>query len=216
MRNLIIVCEDSFGLDVKEIVRSINQYWKESHWGTPYKIIGYLGPVHIQNMDVNKQFPYLGSIEKWQPSKDELYAMGIRDPLHKKQAVETLKEKGARFETLWAPWVMAHLDFQFPEGCIIAAQSIMDSAKIGNFVTLYHCMVGFDAVVEDYSSVMAYANITTAHVGKYAQISNNAVIIGKTINNDAVVMPNSVVVKDVKAGITVAGNPARRVNTSKG
>ena len=167
----------------------------------------------MQNRDINMLSPYLGSIDEWQPSEDEIYALGIREPHHKKQAVEMLKAKGAKFETLWAPWVMAHLDFQFPEGCIIAAQSIMDSARIGNFVTLFNSMIGFDAIVEDYSSIMSYSNITTAHIGKRVYIEDNAVVIGKTINDDAVVKANSVVGKEVKAGTTVSGNPARKIKT---
>lgn len=215
MKDIIIACEDSFGLDVKNIVLVINNHWEKNGWGTPYRIKGYIGNNISDNLK-NLLSPYLGSIEEWSPAEDEYFAMGIIEPHSKKNAIEKMKAKGAQFETLWAPWVMAHLDFKFPEGCIVAAQSIMDSARIGNFVTLYHSMVGFDAIVGDYSSVMAYANITTSQVGNCVLIEDNSVVIGKTINNDAVVRPNSVVVKEVKAGTIVSGNPARKVKQMKG
>ncbi len=209
MKELIIVADDSFGLDIKKIILSINEYWEAQKWGIPYHIKGYILP---RNSELcHSLHPVLGCIEDWIPGEQEYYVMGIVNPQRKQKAVIRLKDKGAVFETLWAPWVMAHLDMKFPEGCIIAAQSIMDSARIGKFVTLFHSMVAFDAVVEDYASVMAYANITTAHIGEGAFIGDNSVVIGKTIQENAVVMPNSVVVKDVKAGTTVIGNPARRI-----
>ncbi len=209
MKNLIIVADGSFGLDIKKIILAINESLNKKGQTDPYKIKGFL--VTEENEGTQNLQPLLGTIEDWHPAENEYIVMGILNPQKKEQAVRQLKDKGARFETIRAPWVMAHLDMQFPEGCVIAAQSIMDSARIGKFVTLFHSMVGFDAVVEDYASVMAYANITTAHIGEGAFIGDNTVVIGKTIHENAVVMPNSVVVKDVKAGTTVAGNPARRV-----
>ncbi len=211
MKDLIIACEDSFGLDVKRIILAINSYWEKSGWGTPYRIKGYIGKNNLSDNLKNLMSPYLGNIEEWTPAKDEYFVMGIVEPHNKKHAVEWMKAKGAQFETLRAPWVLAHLDFKFPEGCIIAAQSVMDSAQIGSFVTLYHSMVGFDAIVGDYSSVMVYANITTSHLGECVLIEDNGVVIEKRINNDAIVRANSVVVREVKAGTTVSGNPAKRI-----
>ena len=216
MKDIIIVCEDSFGLDVKRIVLAINRHWENSGWGTPYRIKGYIGKNNISDSLKSLMSPYLGSIEEWTPPEDEYCVMGIIEPHSKKKTVEEMKVKGAQFETLWAPWVMANLNFKFPEGCIIAAQSIMDSAQIGSFVTLFHSMVGFDAMVGDYSSVMAYANIATSHVGNCVLIEDNGVVIGKTINNDVVVKANSVVVREAKAGTIVSGNPARKLKPIKG
>lgn len=215
MKDLIIACENSFGLDVKRIILAINLHWEKCGWGTPYRIKGYIGKNNLSDNLKNLMSPYLGNIEEWTPAKDEYFVMGIIEPHSKKKAVEWMKARGAQFETLWAPWVMVHTDFKFPEGCIIAAQSIMDSAQIGCFVTLYHSMVGFDAIVGDYSSVMVYANITTSHIGECVLIEDNGVVIGKRINNDAVVKANSVVVREVKAGIVVSGNPAKRITLLK-
>ncbi len=211
MKDIVIVCEDSFGLDVKMIILKINAYWEEQKWGTPYRIKDFLKFRPMDEDLTRLMTPDLGYMEDWDPMPEERFAMGIVNPQHKKQAAGLMKEKGAVFETLWAPWVIASLDFQFPEGCIIAAQSVMDSAKIGRFATLFHSMIGFDAIVGDYSSIMAFANITTSHIGECAFIGNNSVVINKDIGEEATVMPNSVVVKKVKAGMTAFGNPARKV-----
>ena len=214
MRDLIIVCEDFFGLDVKNIAMSMNDYGRSAGMGDFYHIKGFIVPKDARKDVQERLQPILGTIEDWNLVEDVCFAMGIVQPQNKQSAVEHLKSKGARFVTLWAPWVMAHLDMKFPEGCIIAAQSIMDSAKIGKFVTLFYSMVGFDANVEAFSSVMAFSNITTSHVGERAFIGDNTVVIGSSIGDDAVVMPGSVVVKNVKPGQTVFGNPAKRIKKS--
>ncbi len=211
MKKIVIICEDSFGLDIKMLIQRINAFREEQGQDAPYRIVGFLRYQPVDEELSHLLTPDLGSVEEWVPGSDECYAMGIVDPLHKKRAVELLKAKGAVFETLRAPWVIASLDFQFPEGCIAAAQSVMNSARIGSFATLFHTMIGFDAVVEEYSSVMGFANITSSHIEKCALVGDNSVVINRTVGEAATVMPNSVVVKNVKAGTTVFGNPASRV-----
>lgn len=215
MRNLIIVCNDSFGLDVKKLVIEINKNRKENYSGELYRIKGFLGTDGISDDLKILCSPYLGSVSEYYPEEEDCFAISIVSPKKKREIVDLLKSRKAHFETLRAPWVMAHLDFVFPEGCIIGAQSIMDSAIIGAFTTLYHSMIGFDATVEEYSSIMAYANITTSHIGKNVLIGENSVIMRAQIGDGAVILPNSVVVKNVKPETIVGGNPARRLREGK-
>lgn len=210
MRDLIIVCEDSFGLDVRMIVEHINDYYVKMGWGLPYHLKGYLcpkGTVLKQNPD---SLPIIGSLEDWKPGDEERYAMGIVNPEHKMAAVQALKSKGAIFETLWAPWVLTPLTMHFGEGCIIAAQSIKINAKIGNFVTLYESMVA-DATIGDYCSIMAYSNTTNSIIGELTYIANNAAtMLNVPIGDHCQIMNNSIVVKKLKPNTKVFGIPAKK------
>lgn len=216
MNDLIIVCEDSFGLDVKQIVLAINARYNVNNKVPLFKIKGFIVP-KAKSDELNKMLdPYLGTIEAWRPGQSEIYAMGIVDPGRKERYAELLKNRGAEFAVLRAPWALAHLDMEFSEGCIIAAHSIMDSAQIGRFATLHNSMIGFDASVGDYSSVMAFSNITTANIKDGVYIGpNSAIMSGVTVHEGARVLPGSVVVRDVKPGQTVSGIPARRVKEPK-
>ena len=207
MKDLIIVCEDMFGMDVRMIVETYNRFNEPL-----YRFKGFIGPEDMPMEYRERLTPFLGTVEQWQPDPDECYAMGIVEPARKEKYVVSMKENGARFVTVRAPWGSIPDDMQFGEGCIIAAYSILTSAQIGNFVTLFDSMVGYDAVVGDYASIMGYSNITTAHIEEGAYIGANcAVMSHKTVGRRAKIMAGSIVVNNVKPGTAVAGVPARRI-----
>ncbi len=211
MKKLIIICDSNFALDVKLIVDSIQEYWQEQNWKLPYTFHGYVCADYAKLKLNDKVLPILGTAEEWSPQQDETFAMAIVDPTKKKYYVELLKEKGAHFEVLWAPWVLAPLTMKFEEGCIIAAHSIKEGAKIGPFVTMFHCMLGA-ATIGEYSSIMAFSNITTATLGSQIYVAPNSFVFERiNISNNTTIGANSVVVKDIKASGYVSGIPARRV-----
>ena len=211
MVDLIIVCEDSFGMDVRMIAEAINDHLAAIGQEKAFRITGYLCPKGVALKQNSDRLPILGTIEEWTPKPNERFAMGIVSPGSKELAAVSLKNRGAQFVALWAPWVLAPPTVQFGEGSIIAAYSIGADAQIGKFVTLYNSMVA-NSVIGEYSSVMAYSNTTSAEIGKKTYVGDNAAImIGVTVGEGAHICQNSVVVKNVKAGTKVSGIPAKKV-----
>ncbi len=209
MKNYIIVCEDLFGLNIKRIIDEANTFWNRQGQPDRYSILGYMTPdgrpLHIRSMT------FLGGIKDCNSMPDAEFVMGIVNPQHKEEAVLYMKERNARFATIRAPWVLAPPKMTFPEGCIIAAVTIKEFARIGKFVTLYYSMLG-PAHVGDYSSIMAYTNLTTAKLGQRVCTGPNSVIMEDVqVGDDAIVYPNSVVVKTVKPNTRVLGVPARKI-----
>ena len=216
-KKLLIICEDLFALDIKMIVDSIEKYWKEMNWILPYHFYGYVCTQQSETKLSRILSPIVGTAETFYPKPNETFAMGIVNPQNKKKYAEIFKERGASFETLWAPWVLAPLSMSFGEGSIIAADSIIKSATIKSFVTLYHSMIGYRSVIDDYASVMGYANTTSAHIGEGAYIgANSAIMEDLYVGENAYVSPGSMVVRNVKSEIKVMGLPARRIKEEYG
>ena len=208
MQDLVIVCENSFGLDVQFIVEAINSSKTRNGKDPIYNIKGFICPEAAFESCGIKLTSILGSIENWQ-TKEDVYAMGIVDPRHKEKAAQILKSKGAKFVSLWAPWVLAN-PMPHGEGCIIAAHSIKDNAIIHDFVTLFYSMIS-TAEIGSYSSVMAYSNVTNAKLAEYCYLEDNtAIMYNLSVVMDTHVLPNSIIINNVKKPGTLFGIPARK------
>jgi sugar O-acyltransferase (sialic acid O-acetyltransferase NeuD family) len=88
---------------------------------------------------------------------------------------------------------------------------------IGVYINIC-AMIGHDCILEDWCSVQPNANLSGCKIGKYAYIGMGANIVAakkgepmRTIGEGAIVGAGAVVTKDVPAGETWVGNPARRI-----
>lgn len=207
--NVIIVCEDSYGLNVYTIIEAINAA-ALTRGTLKYNVIGFLN----DNIDTMSKFelpaPLLGAVSGWDCRVEATYVLAIRIPEHKRCAAETLKAKGAVFETIIAPWVQKSPVFKHGEGCIIANYNFKYKSKFGNFVIMDTCMCE-SVEIGDYSTLCPFVNITTATIGERVYIGSHAAIIsGRKIGNGVTIYPGSIVMSNLKDGSVVAGVPASR------
>jgi acetyltransferase-like isoleucine patch superfamily enzyme len=84
---------------------------------------------------------------------------------------------------------------------------------VGNFV-FSQSYITHDCVVGPFSTISGGACLTGGtKVGERVFVGSNATIIpGRTIGDDAFISAGSVVIRNVKPGTKVFGNPARRVD----
>ena len=211
MYDLVVVCEDMFGLDVLAITKFILDDCKRKGTEPEFRVKGVICPEQMRHPVDSVRHAYLGTLEDCRPSPEERYVLGIKYPDHKKMAADELRSRGAQFTSLWAPWVLGSKDeLSFGEGCIIAAHSIKEDAVVGSFVTIFNSMVS-DGCIGDYSTLMTYANVTNARIGREVLVENNALIMTDlSVGDGAVVGPGSMVIKDVKPGTSVFGVPAKK------
>lgn len=205
-QDIIIVCEDTYGLDVFMIIQAINAGVSE----IKYNVTGFLNNAPDSWSDITPPAPLLGNVSDWNCETGTSFVIAVRDPAHKKASVETLKAKGAVFETIIAPWVQHPSEFTHGEGCIIANYNFKRNSRFGDFVIMDTCMCE-SVEIGDYSTLCPFVNITTASVGSGVYIgTHSAVISGRKISDNAVLYPGSIVLNNIRPEMTVAGVPAAR------
>lgn len=207
MKDIIIIGAGGYGREIYCLIKRINAVIPT------WNVKGFLDDnIHaLDGKNCDRQI--IGKICEWEPAEDEFFAMGIASPCIKEKVSTLLKAKGAKFPVLISPTAIVHNDFAFGEGCIISGHSIVgDNAHVGNFVHISSSMIGQDAVIGDYSTTTGYANVTTAKLGRRVFVGSHAVILNDMkIGDDAFICAGSIVVRNVKAGMKVFGNPARKL-----
>lgn len=101
------------------------------------------------------------------------------------------------------------------KGCILCSHVVIScDIKIGNFVTFqpFTC-IGHDVCIGDYCHLNTYSFLGgSVSVGNFVTIHTNAVIHPHvSIEDHSTVGASSVVIRKVKSGTTVFGNPARKL-----
>ena len=207
MKDIIIVGAGGFGREALSLIKSINKVSKK------WNIKGFIDD-NINALDgVKCDGEIIGTIKDWIPSENEVYAMGVASPKGKENFANILKEKGAKFETLISVNAFVGDYVEIGEGCVITGgSSIGSGVVIGNFVNVAASMVGQDAIIGDYSTTTGYANITDAQIGKRVFVGSQTFIMNKKkIGDDAYISAGSIVFNNVKPGVRVIGNPARKM-----
>lgn len=104
-------------------------------------------------------------------------------------------------------------------GTVVLAGAIVNSdTRVGSGVIINTgAVVEHDCILGDDSHVAPGAVLAgNVKIGQRVLVGAGAVIIpGITVGDDATIGAGSVVIRDVPAGATVAGNPAKQVNSSK-
>ena len=207
MKNIIIVGAGGFGREAYYLIKAINAV--KPTWN----IKGFINDIPVDLKAKKIDVPILGTIKDWQPSENEVFAMGISSPAGKMKVAGILKAKGAKFATLISPRAHVDDDADLGEGCVISGGSVGACAILGDFVNIAGSMVGMDAEIGDFSTTTGYANVTNAKLGKRVFVGSHAVILnGRRIGDDSFVCAGSIVFHNVKPGQKVWGNPARQVD----
>lgn len=214
MKDIIIVCAGGYGREVWAIIKEINYLACQGGKEQPYHLIGFLSdePDALKGSSID--VPIIGDIQNWKPYGDEVYALGLSNPKGKEKIAKILKGRGAKFESLIAPWsIVPRENMEIGEGCVITAYSIAPGAKIGNFVNIMGSMIGSKVEIGDYSTTTGFSNIASARIGKRVFVGSHAVIVGnRKVEDDAYVCVGSVVVSNIKAGTKVFGVPATKMD----
>lgn len=208
MKDIIIVGAGGFGRELLEVIKHINSV--KPTWN----IKGFINDdlTALDNYECGKEYRILGTIKDWQPSENEVFAMGISSPQGKKKVAELLKSRGAYFETIISPRAFIADYVTMGEGVVITAFSVQENAKLGDFVSILGSVVGGTCEIGDYSTTTGFANLTSAKIGKGVFVGSHAVVLNDLrVGDDVFICAGSIVFNNIKSGVKVWGNPAKKV-----
>lgn len=207
MKNLLIIGARGWGREVFGMLPDCLGY------GTEFVVKGFLD----DKVDALAAFegypPIIDSVEHYQPQEDDVFICALGEPKWKRHYAEIMLAKGGQFINIIHGRAYLGKNTTLGKGCIISKEvSVSCDIEIGDFVTLQRlATIGHDASIGDYCNVGAMSFMGGgASLGVETTVFPGSNILPHvSVGDRCVVGAGSVVVRRVKDGKTVFGNPAR-------
>lgn len=210
MKELVIIGAGGMGRDIYWSARCCHGY------GEDFIIKGFLDD-DLSSQDGFEDYPpLLGTIDNYKIQENDVFTCSIGNVQTKAKVCETLKAKGARFYTLINKTAIVHEHTILGEGCYVGEYALIgteatigDNCLIQAFSIIGHdCKIGNYVRIDTHSVIIGGVEIDNRATIHTAAVVSHKVIVGE----DAVVAACSFVIKKVKPGTTVCGNPAKRLD----
>lgn len=208
MRDLIIVGASGFGREIAQYIEDINEKYPK------WNLLGFIDDNLNALNGIGHGYKVIDTIKGHEPKLNVDYVCALAFPEIKKTIVNLLMGKGAKFVTIQHPTARVSRYAKIGHGCIITPNSnINTDAVVGDFVAVLASGVGHDAQVGNYSTLSGHVCVNGhVQIGECVYVGCGALIApSKKIGDGATVGIGSVVVSNVKPGIKVFGNPAKKI-----
>ncbi|WP_292594710.1 NeuD/PglB/VioB family sugar acetyltransferase [Mesotoga sp. UBA5847] len=210
MKDLIIVGAGDTSREILQIAKDINRT------SMTWNIKGFIADEGLDISQLTKgQYNIVGTIEHCMPRENEVFVCAIATPWRRERVVNQLKAVGAVFTSLIHPTARLDDYCELGEGVVMYPYSSVGSnARLGDYVFLQSTTVAHDVSVGDFTTISSLCGILgRVKLGKRVFAGNHATILPKvSVGDDAYIGAGSVVIRNVRAGTKVFGNPARRVD----
>lgn len=209
MNNLVIIAAGGCGREVLQIAKDINE--KSFTW----YIKGFLDDEpnalrgKICDVDV------IGCIDGYSIEKDDEFVCCIGNSTVRKNVIEKMKAKGAKFTTIIHPNAIIADSCTIGEGSIIYPYALIsDNAVVGDgtIINMYSS-VAHDSILGEYCTISAHCDITgMCTLGDRVFMGTTSHMVpGTKIGNDVYICAGSTVMTRVPNGRKMMGCPARPI-----
>jgi sugar O-acyltransferase (sialic acid O-acetyltransferase NeuD family) len=163
-------------------------------------------------------FPVLSLEDAYRQFPGALCVVAVGEPALRETLVQRATTAGLSFDTLICDTVMRSPSVTVGEGSIICAGCILTvDITIGRHAHInLDCTVGHDAVLEDYVTLAPGVHVSGwvriergAYIGTGANIINGNADKPLIIGAGAVIGAGATVIRDIPAGVTAVGLPAK-------
>lgn len=208
MKQLIIIGAGGMG-------RTLYDMAKESiGYGAEYEIKGFIDD-NLSALDGFENYPaMLGTISSYVPKKDEVFVCSIGGVARRK-CMEEIISSGGSFLTMIHQTARIGTNVKIGEGTVIGAfTTIGADAQVGKYNLIQsYTVIGHDSRIGNWNRIDTHVTLVggtivedEADIHTGAMISHNV-----TVESQSRVAACSFVIRRVKSGTTVMGNPAKRL-----
>lgn len=211
--SLVIIGAGGFGREVLDIVDAINAQSQTPRWQVLGVVDDAPAPINLERLAA-RGVEFLGGTEVpvgW--TTPVFYALGIGNPKVRRILAERYDAAQLKAATLVHPSVTTGFGVEVGPGAVICAGvRLTTNIRIGRHVHLnLNVTVGHDTALGDFVSINPLASISGDCVIESEVLVGVAGVVlnGLTVGIGSTVGGSACVVRDVPAGVTVKGVPAK-------
>ena len=208
MKQLIIIGAGGMGRTLYDLAR------ESIGFGTDYVIKGFIDDNTLALNGYDNYPPILGTISDHKPLNDEIFICSIGGAARRK-CIEEIVSKGGSFLTMIHKTARIGTNAIIGEGTIVGAfTAIGADAKIGKFNLIQsQTIIGHDSKIGDWNRIDTHVTLVGGTIVEDETDIHTAAMISHnvTIESNSRVAACSFVIRRVKSGTTVMGNPAKRL-----
>lgn len=208
MKQLIIIGAGGMGRTLYDMAH------ESVGFGTEYEIKGFIDDNTAALDGFENYPPMLGTISGYQPKEDEVFVCSIGGGSRRK-CMEEIIARGGSFLTMIHKTARIGTNVEIGEGTIVGAfTSIGADAKVGRYNLIQsYTVVGHDSRIGDWNRIDTHVTLVGGTIVEdEADIHTSAMINHKVVvESNSRVAACSFVIRRVKSGTTVMGNPAKKL-----
>lgn len=208
MKQLVIIGAGGMGRTLYDMAR------ESIGFGTEYMIKGFIDDNTAALDGFENYPPMLGTINGYEPKEDEVFVCSIGGGSRRK-CMEEIIAKGGSFLTMIHKTARIGTNVIVGEGTVVGAfTTIGADAKVGKYNLIQsYTVIGHDSRIGDWNRIDTHVTLVGGTIVEdEADIHTSAMINHKVvIESNSRVAACSFVIRRVKSGTTVMGNPAKKL-----
>lgn len=208
MKNLIIIAAGGMGRTFYGMAKDCVGY------GNEFVVKGFIDD-NLSALDGFENYPpIIGTISDYVPDINDVFVCSIGGD-SRKSVIDIIKQKGGQFISLIHNTARICHNARLGEGNVVCAFACIGvDVIIGDYNLIQaHSIIGHDVIIGSYSRIDTHVTcVGGTRIGNKVDIYTSSVINhGVVVEDNAHVGALSFVIRRVKAGTTVYGNPAKRL-----